>query len=45
MPYLVHSPEDRAAMLQAIGVASMDDLLVDIPASLRLDSLALPAPH
>src|ERR1700686_1133395 len=30
-------------MLAAIGVASMDDLLVDIPGSLRLDSLALPA--
>ena len=29
-------------MLQAIGVASMDDLLVDIPRSLRLKSLALP---
>jgi len=43
LPYLVHSPEDRAAMLQAIGVASMDDLLVDIPRSLRLESLALPA--
>ncbi|HEY1161619.1 MAG TPA: aminomethyl-transferring glycine dehydrogenase subunit GcvPA [Candidatus Dormibacteraeota bacterium] len=43
MPYLVHSPEDRAAMLAAIGVASMDDLLVDIPRSLRLESLALPA--
>ena len=30
-------------MLAAIGVASIDDLLVDIPRSLRLDSLALPA--
>jgi glycine dehydrogenase subunit 1 len=29
-------------MLEAIGVASMDDLLVDIPRSLRLESLALP---
>ncbi len=43
MAYLVHSPEDRAAMLAAIGVDSMDDLLVDIPASLRIESLALPA--
>ena len=43
MPYLVHSPEDRAAMLEAIGAGSMDDLLVDIPRSLRLESLALPA--
>lgn len=30
-------------MLEAIGVTSMDDLLVDIPRSLRLESLALPA--
>ena len=43
MPYLVHSPEDRKAMLAAIGVASMDDLLLDIPQSLRIDSLELPA--
>ncbi|HEY6117348.1 MAG TPA: aminomethyl-transferring glycine dehydrogenase subunit GcvPA [Candidatus Dormibacteraeota bacterium] len=42
MPYLVHSPEDRTAMLEAIGVRSMDDLLVDIPQSLRLASLQLP---
>ncbi|HET7339465.1 MAG TPA: aminomethyl-transferring glycine dehydrogenase subunit GcvPA [Candidatus Dormibacteraeota bacterium] len=43
MPYLVHSPEDRAAMLETIGVESIDDLLVDIPQSLRLDGLQLPA--
>jgi glycine dehydrogenase subunit 1 len=43
VPYLVHSEEDRASMLEAIGVRSMDDLLVDIPHSLRLDSLDLPA--
>jgi len=30
-------------MLAAIGVDSMDDLLVDIPNSLRIESLALPA--
>jgi glycine dehydrogenase subunit 1 len=30
-------------MLEAIGVASMDDLLVDIPQSLRLNALDLPA--
>ena len=30
-------------MLEAIGVTTMDDLLVDIPGSLRLESLALPA--
>ncbi len=43
MPYLVHSPEDRTAMLDAIGVRSIDDLLVDIPQSLRTESLQLPA--
>jgi len=43
LPYLVHSPEDRAAMLEAIGVRSMDELLVDIAQSLRLESLRLPA--
>src|SRR5438093_1627461 len=42
LPYLVHSPEDRSAMLETIGVRSMDDLLVDIPQSLRLESLQLP---
>ncbi len=42
MPYLVHSPEDRAAMLETIGVRSMDDLLLDIPQSLRLEGLQLP---
>jgi glycine dehydrogenase subunit 1 len=42
LPYLVHSPEDRAAMLETIGVESMNDLLVDIPQSLRLESLQLP---
>ncbi|HKC20584.1 MAG TPA: aminomethyl-transferring glycine dehydrogenase subunit GcvPA [Candidatus Dormibacteraeota bacterium] len=42
MPYLVHSPEDRAAMLETIGVRSIDDLLVDIPQSLRLEDLQLP---
>ena len=43
MPYLVHSDEDRASMLEAIGVQSMDDLLVDIPKSLRIKTLDLPA--
>jgi glycine cleavage system P protein (glycine dehydrogenase) subunit 1 len=43
MPYLVHSPEDRKSMLAAIGVASMDELLQDIPRSLRIESLNLPA--
>src|SRR2546426_3698334 len=42
LPYLVHSPEDRSAMLETLGVRSMNDLLVDIPQSLRLESLQLP---
>jgi glycine dehydrogenase subunit 1 len=42
LPYLVHSPEDRAAMLAALGASSMDDLLVDIPRSLRIPALELP---
>ena len=43
MPYLVHSPDDRRAMLSAAGAASMEDLLVDIPPALRLHGLHLPA--
>jgi len=43
VPYLVHSPEDREAMLESIGVRSMDDLLVDIPQPLRARGLELPA--
>src|ERR1700704_869045 len=42
MPYLVHSPEDRAAMLAAMGADSMEPLLSDIPASLRVRRLDLP---
>ncbi len=43
MPYLVHTEHDREEMLAALGVESMDDLLIDIPASLRLEKLNLPA--
>jgi glycine dehydrogenase subunit 1 len=42
VPYLVHSPEDRAAMLATIGAGSMEPLLADIPASLRIHRLDLP---
>jgi glycine dehydrogenase subunit 1 len=41
VPYLVHSPEERAEMLAAIGVDSMEGLLVDIPGSLRIPRLEL----
>src|SRR5687767_9035695 len=36
MRYLPHTDEDRADMLTAIGVGSIDDLFADIPASKRL---------
>jgi glycine dehydrogenase subunit 1 len=42
LPYLVHSPDERAEMLAAIGVDSMDGLLVDIPKTLRIPRLELP---
>ncbi|HEX9561485.1 MAG TPA: aminomethyl-transferring glycine dehydrogenase subunit GcvPA [Candidatus Dormibacteraeota bacterium] len=42
MPYLVHSPEDRAEMLAALGIDSMEGLLIDIPQSLRIPKLELP---
>src|SRR5499427_4916799 len=41
MPYLVHAADDRRQMLDTLGVRSVDDLLVDIPAGLRLRSLDL----
>jgi len=36
MPYVPHTPEDREAMLDAIGVASMEELFETVPAELRL---------
>ncbi|WP_448586322.1 aminomethyl-transferring glycine dehydrogenase subunit GcvPA [Thermaurantiacus sp.] len=36
MRYLPLTPADRAAMLRAIGVASIDDLFVDVPPEARL---------
>ena len=41
MPYLVHSADDRREMLEALGASSIDDLLVDIPARLRVGALGL----
>lgn len=37
MRYLPLTPEDRAEMLGVIGVQSIDDLFVDVPASARRD--------
>ncbi len=39
MRYLPHTDTDRKAMLDAIGVASIDDLFVDVPDAGRLDGL------
>ncbi|MCA9100845.1 MAG: aminomethyl-transferring glycine dehydrogenase subunit GcvPA [Planctomycetales bacterium] len=36
MPYFFNTPEDRRAMLDAIGVARVDDLFDDIPAEIKL---------
>ena len=36
IPYLPNTPQDREAMLKAIGVQSIEDLLCDIPEAVRL---------
>lgn len=44
MSYLLNTPQDRQAMLEAIGVQSLDELFAGIPAALRLQRpLQLPA--
>jgi glycine dehydrogenase subunit 1 len=42
MTYTPHTDADRAAMLAAIGVASVDDLFEDIPAAVRATRFAVP---
>ena len=42
MPYLPNTDADRAAMLKAIGVKSVEDLFHDVPAALRFPELQLP---
>src|SRR5579875_427648 len=37
MRYLPLTPDDRQAMLAAIGAASIDDLFADVPEAARLD--------
>ncbi|WP_432767819.1 MAG: aminomethyl-transferring glycine dehydrogenase subunit GcvPA [Sphingopyxis sp.] len=37
MRYLPLTPDDRTAMLGAIGAAAIDDLFADVPAAARLD--------
>src|SRR4030088_524314 len=40
MAFIPHTPADVEAMLAAIGVASIEDLFDEIPATLRVKSLA-----
>jgi glycine dehydrogenase subunit 1 len=45
MPFFPNTDEDRREMLKQIGVRSFDDLLANIPPSIRLrEMLALPKP-
>jgi glycine dehydrogenase subunit 1 len=44
MPYIPHTAEDRAEMLQTIGAATIDDLFREIPAELRIAPGALDLP-
>ncbi len=37
MPYIPNTPDDQRAMLDAIGVASLDELFAMVPAELRMD--------
>ena len=41
-PYIPNTDDDRRAMLDAIGVATVDDLFADVPPNLRVDGLDLP---
>jgi glycine dehydrogenase subunit 1 len=43
MPYIANTAEDQRAMLEAIGVGSLEELFAQVPAELRLDRpLAIP---
>ncbi|MCJ7711001.1 MAG: glycine dehydrogenase, partial [Chloroflexi bacterium] len=45
MPYGPHAADDRARMLDTIGIASVDELFEDIPDALRAGPLALDEPE
>jgi glycine cleavage system pyridoxal-binding protein P len=45
MPYGPHTDGDRADMLEALGLESIDPLFDDIPASVRAHGLDLPGPE
>jgi glycine dehydrogenase subunit 1 len=44
MPYGPHTPDDRAAMLAALGIDSVDALFADIPREVRASPLQLDPP-
>ncbi|HUH17112.1 MAG TPA: aminomethyl-transferring glycine dehydrogenase subunit GcvPA [Methylomirabilota bacterium] len=44
MTYSPHTDADRARMLDAIGVASVEDLFTDIPAAVRAGAWQVPPP-
>jgi glycine dehydrogenase subunit 1 len=44
MSYVPHTERERGDMLSAVGVASMKDLFVDVPAQVRFPVLKLPPP-
>ncbi len=44
MPYGPHTGEDRARMLGALGLTSVEPLFADIPAAVRAHGLDLPGP-
>ena len=45
MPYGPHTASDRARMLAALGLTSVDQLFEDIPAGMRASTLNLPKPE
>src|ERR1700681_4501903 len=45
MPYGPHTADDRARMLGALGLTSVDQLFEDIPVALRASHLDLPDPE
>jgi glycine dehydrogenase subunit 1 len=40
MPFVPHTPDDIAAMVDTVGVAAIDDLFDEIPAELQIGELA-----
>ena len=43
--YLPHTDDERAAMLETLGLNTVEDLFIDIPDQVRFDrELELPAP-